>query len=468
MKRYIQLSILSAVCLTCRTVLAEEDAWSPVAPMPTARESVAACTVDGKIYAIGGFPGGGDRGIDTNERYDPATNSWSAMAPMPTPRRMPVTGVVDGKCYVIGGRTSDRNSSLLDAVEAYDPATDSWSALTPMPTARYAHAAAVLNGKIHVIGGTDGFIVLRSVEIYDPATDTWSAGASMATARGLHGAAVAGGKIYVMGGTTDGDTVAYDGMEIYDPVSDSWSAGPDMPLAKFSLSAATANGRVYAIGGNDQGDGALKNVVAFDLATGSWSNVAEMNEFRVRFASAVADNQIYAIGGSTNFGNPHVGMDLVERYIPAAPTDTFNINKGITDAWFNPATNGQGFYIIVFAESKQLFVGWFTYDLERPPESAATLLGEPGHRWLTAQGPYSGDTANLTIYQTKGGVFDAQQPETETDPNGDGTMKIEFADCSAALLTYEITSLGISGEIPIQRITDENIELCDVLNTERN
>jgi hypothetical protein len=142
---------------------------------------------------------------------------------------------------------------------------------------------------------------------------------------------------------------------------------------------------------------------------------------------------------------------------------SFQINAGMNDVWFNPATNGQGMLIAVFPAIKQLFLAWFTYDTERPPGDVTAFLGEPGHRWLTAQGPYDGDTANLTIFVTSGGVFNAAQPATSTDPAGDGTMTLEFADCTEGLVKYEITSLDISGEIPIQRVTPDNVALCETL-----
>lgn len=144
--------------------------------------------------------------------------------------------------------------------------------------------------------------------------------------------------------------------------------------------------------------------------------------------------------------------------------ETFTINAGLNDAWINPATTGQGFLISVFPSSKSLFLAWFTYDTERPSESVVAMLGEPGHRWLTAQGPYEGDTATLTIYVTRGGVFDAAEPVPATDPDGDGTLTLEFADCNAGLASYEITSLGLSGTIPIQRIVTDNVPLCESLD----
>lgn len=149
--------------------------------------------------------------------------------------------------------------------------------------------------------------------------------------------------------------------------------------------------------------------------------------------------------------------------ITLSESTSFEINAGLNDAWFNPVTNGQGFLIAVFPEIKQVFVAWFTYDSQRPPEDVTAILGEPGHRWLTAQGPYDGDTANLTIFVTAGGVFDATTPAASTDTDGDGTMTIEFADCTEGLVKYEITSLGISGEIPIERIAPDNVALCEAL-----
>jgi hypothetical protein len=152
-------------------------------------------------------------------------------------------------------------------------------------------------------------------------------------------------------------------------------------------------------------------------------------------------------------------------YEPLLNDQNFQINSGLNDAWYNPATNGQGFLISVFPDRREMFVAWFTFDTERPPEDVTAFLGEPGHRWLTAQGPYDGDTANLIIFVTEGGVFDAAEPVATTDLAGDGTLTLEFADCTEGLVNYEITSLGISGEIPIERITPDNVALCETLGS---
>ena len=141
--------------------------------------------------------------------------------------------------------------------------------------------------------------------------------------------------------------------------------------------------------------------------------------------------------------------------------DSFSINAGMSDAWFNPLTGGQGFKIIVWEDLGQIFVSWFTYDTVRPPEDVTAQLGEPGHRWVTAQGNYSGNTAVLDIFETSGGVFDAAQPAAITDPEPVGSMTITWSNCNAAELAYDMPDQGLTGTIPIERIVLANVPLCE-------
>ena len=147
-------------------------------------------------------------------------------------------------------------------------------------------------------------------------------------------------------------------------------------------------------------------------------------------------------------------------FVPADDV-TFGINATFNDAWFNPATPGQGFMIAAFPNIKQVFLTWFTFDVERPPEDVTAMLGDPGHRWLTAQGPYEGDTANLTVFVTSGGVFDSADPPAITDQDGDGTITLQFSDCENGLIDYDITSLNLQGLIPIERIVLDNVTTCE-------
>jgi len=143
------------------------------------------------------------------------------------------------------------------------------------------------------------------------------------------------------------------------------------------------------------------------------------------------------------------------------PPETVLINAGMTDAWLDPATAGQGFFIIVWEGIKFIFLSWFTFDTERPPEDAMAIFGEPGHRWVTAQGNYDGDTATLDVFLSTGGVLDSEEPAAVTDPEPIGTITIKWTSCTAGTLTYNIPSLGLMGEIPIERIVLDNVPLCE-------
>lgn len=140
----------------------------------------------------------------------------------------------------------------------------------------------------------------------------------------------------------------------------------------------------------------------------------------------------------------------------------FEINQGISDAWFNSAMPGQGFFIIVFPEIGKIFMGWFTYDTQRPPANVQAILGDPGHRWLTALGDFGGNTAVLDIEFTEGGVFNMVPPQTSQTT--EGTITLEFFDCVTGLVHFEIPSLGLSGTVPIERLTPDNVGLCEAQN----
>jgi len=238
---------------------------------------------------------------------------------------------------------------------------------------------------------------------------------------------------------------------------------------------------VARMGSEGTGVGEFKTPSSLALSSRGDLVVFETSNNRMQLCDIsdydISDDCI-AFGGSGEgdgqFRSPHgVHVDAEDRVFIADQdnhriqvlqityNDGFQINPGLNDAWYNPATNGQGMFIVVLPELRQLFLAWFTYDTERPPNDVAPLLGDAGHRWLTAQGAYNGNTANLTIYVTSGGVFDDIEPAPTTDAAGDGSITLEFADCREGLLSYEITSLGLSGEIPIERVAGDNATLCE-------
>jgi glucose/arabinose dehydrogenase len=233
-----------------------------------------------------------------------------------------------------------------------------------------------------------------------------------------------------------------------------------LPIAEYShqMGCSVTGGEVYR--GNAYPG--MRGLYLFaDFCSGTvWGLRSDGGQWGV---ATLADTsfQISTFGrgedGSVYLANLNGGVYLLSDGEPVP--EVFQINPGLNDAWFDPNKPGQGFLMTVFPEGKSMFLAWFTYDAERPREDVTALLGEPGHRWLTAQGPYDGDTAALTIYVTSGGVFDSAVPVIGP-PVQNGTMTVTWSGCNSALLSYEISSLGIAGEIPLQRIALDNVDLC--------
>ncbi|HKJ17280.1 MAG TPA: hypothetical protein VJ984_08025 [Xanthomonadales bacterium] len=167
-------------------------------------------------------------------------------------------------------------------------------------------------------------------------------------------------------------------------------------------------------------------------------------------------------GGSGGLATPN---GLRFRTVEGDPDPVFNINSGLNDAWFNAATAGQGAFVTVFPDRGEIFIAVFTYDTERPSSDVTAILGEPGHRWFTAFGSYTDDMAVLDIELTEGGVFDMGTP-APTQTQNYGTLTAIFADCENLLLSYDIPSLGLMGDIPMTRIALDNVARCEALATQ--
>ena len=141
----------------------------------------------------------------------------------------------------------------------------------------------------------------------------------------------------------------------------------------------------------------------------------------------------------------------------------FAMNAGLNDAWYNPITDGQGFFITVFPELGKVSLAWFTYDTSLPPVDASADLGSPGHRWLTALGDIDGDTAVLDITIASGGLFDTATEVQPVQSTNDGTITLSFSDCNSGMIDYDIPSIGRQGSVPIERVANDNAALCEAL-----
>jgi N-acetylneuraminic acid mutarotase len=281
------------------------DIWTQKADMPTARGSVSASVVNGKIYAIGGNRGAVE--LMTVEEYDPATNTWAKKDDMSVPRENYSTSALNGKIYTIGGwNDADKTLAL---VEEYDPVTDTWAKKADMPIPTWGHSTCVVDGKIYVIGGGFG---RSTVYEYDPIKDKWTKKTNMPTGRHQFAISVVDGRIYAIGGHTDeGWRHIISTVEEYDPATDTWTKKADMLTARGSLSASAVNGKIYAIGGLSAEMVLLSTVEEYYPKTDIWKERVSMPTPRGVFSTSVVNDKIYAIGGK----GPGP-LSCVEEYTP--------------------------------------------------------------------------------------------------------------------------------------------------------
>jgi hypothetical protein len=161
----------------------------------------------------------------------------------------------------------------------------------------------------------------------------------------------------------------------------------------------------------------------------------------------------------TNLNN-NTGVDTTTIYV----FTVFIMNAGLNDAWFNPLTDGQGFFITIFPDLGVVSMAWFTYDTELPPMDATANLGDPGHRWITGAGVFVEGQAVMDVVLTSDGIFDTATDVKRTDPPGsDGTLTLTFENCNSGFVDYDITSIDAQGRVPIKRVVIDNVALCVAL-----
>ena len=305
MRRKVYLACLSVLPVLAALPAEDGGAWRTAASAPMKRTEVAAATVRGKIYVVGGFeePSLGNvlnfAITPAVDAYDPSTDRWTARAPMPVGLHHVGIGVAGGRLYVVGGYKQSALSvwGPVATLYMYDPAADAWTERASMPTARGALSVPVHDGKLYAIGGYEGRANSAAVEVYDPVRNAWTSRAPLPTPRDHLAAATAAGKIYAIGGRLKGDYHRNLAVtEIYDPHNDRWSKAADLPTARSGITAVEAGGRLYVFGG-EGADGTFPLNESYDPTQDAWKSMAPMPTARHGLGSAVVEGRIYVIGG---------------------------------------------------------------------------------------------------------------------------------------------------------------------------
>jgi N-acetylneuraminic acid mutarotase len=289
--------------------LPEVNGWRLAAALLVPRSEHAVADLDGKVYAIGGYPPGRIPS-DVVQVYDTGADRWTFGPSVPVALHHTMAAVAAGKLYAIGGEFegagTGRPEMFLDSVYELDVAGAAWRRRASMPTARSGGGAAVVDGKIYVAGGRPP----RGADfaVYDPAADRWTALPNLPTQRNHLAVGAIGGKVYVAGGRFGGgfNSEKTAALEVYDPATNRWAAGAPLPAARGGVAGVVANGCLYVIGGEgNTADprGLFDQNEVYDPRTNTWTKLAPMpTPTHGLGGAAFVNGRIYLPGGAVTQG----------------------------------------------------------------------------------------------------------------------------------------------------------------------
>lgn len=280
--------IAGAPCLDGTPTPPTGLAWSEGARLPgPAQSELAAATLDGQLYALGGF--GDPRGF---KRYDPATNTWATLPPLPAGRDHAAAFGVDGGIFLVGGAPNGPGD-LFTAAWRYDVASGEWAPRPELPFVFGSHA--VVLGGLAYVGDESGTLLQ-----YDPRTRQLRRIMAFGGTPRDHSQVVAfQDEIWMLGGRAP----EHGAVAIYNPAADRWRVGPALNLPRGGFAAA-ATAQHLLIGGGEviSGPWALvPTVETYTAGEGGWRAIGlQLPVHGVPGASL--GERIYAVSGGTRAG----------------------------------------------------------------------------------------------------------------------------------------------------------------------
>lgn len=269
--------------------------WTMHDDAPSARTEVATAAIGERLYVLGGFTGG-ITATPAMIYYDAAIDAWATAAMYPVPIHHTATASLDGKLYAFGGY----NAVPFRATSAsfvYDPGSDTWSPVADLPLARGAHRAVALDDGILIAGGVgpDGGY-LASTVFYDPVTDQYTPRAPMQTAREHFAMARVGDDVYAATGRVGDFSTNMASAEVYDPARDAWTPIADASIPRGGGSGDSLHGLFVVVGGEFTG-GTNPEVEAYDPDTGTWRRLPDLPTPRHGLGTGVIDGRLYVVMG---------------------------------------------------------------------------------------------------------------------------------------------------------------------------
>ncbi|XP_044273902.1 kelch-like protein 23 isoform X1 [Varanus komodoensis] len=200
----------------------DTDEWTEGCPMLNARYYHCAVTLNGCIYALGGYRKGAP--AEEAELYDPLKKKWVPVANMIKGVGNATACVLKEVIYVTGGHYGYRGSCTYDKVQSYHSDINEWSIITTSPYPEYGLCSIALENELYLVGGQTTI-----TDCYDPEQNVWKHKADMIERRMECGAVVMNGCIYVTGGYSSSKGSYLQNIEKYDPECNKWEIVGSLP-----------------------------------------------------------------------------------------------------------------------------------------------------------------------------------------------------------------------------------------------
>ena len=263
--------------------------WTASTNYPINVMDQAVVSLGSNLYSFAGVSA--NAVIATSYKFDGTT--WTPIAPLPDAREYAGATTDGTNIYIMGGATAA--GTISNTVYRYNVATNDYTTLASFTTAVWNPSVVYLNGKIHKFGGNTAAAPTTVHEIYDVATNTWSAGAAYPAALGFMSSFAQGGFIYSAGGFgAAASAKAYR----YTQATNTWDdAGmADLPVDRWGSAHGFYNDG-FVVAGGYVGGSISNTALIWDPLGNVWNTLPNALLTRSRFAGGVVAGSFFAIGG---------------------------------------------------------------------------------------------------------------------------------------------------------------------------
>lgn len=291
--------------------------WETAARLDAPRAGLAVVVHEGRVYAAGGS--GLTTPRDEFESYDPEYDRWFPENPLPRGLEQFGMASLDGRIYAAGGYAPDEDGLVGPSASMWSWSTETyvWQSEVAMPGPRADFALVPLENRLYALGGLDDD---GSGYVFDPESREWESldlpdGVTRRSAATL----VVDGRIHVIGGI--GESGSSDRHDIFDPQSGEWSSGVALPAARSGSAVALYQGRVHLFGGQS-GDGrtTLQTHISWAPGETGWREEADLPAPRTGAEAVVLERGIFLVGGGSGGGffAPFTALDATDVFLDDA------------------------------------------------------------------------------------------------------------------------------------------------------